>query len=38
MCCLFFPPSMEDRADDLCCMYVEFTHYFFHAGEFHSKV
>ena len=27
MCCLFFPPSMEDRADGLCCMHVEFTHW-----------
>ena len=35
MCCIFFSPSMEDGADSLC---VEFTHYFFHAGEFHSKV
>ena len=24
MCCLFFPPSMEDRADGLCGMHVEF--------------
>ena len=38
MCCLFFPSGMEDGADGLCGMYVEFTHYFFHVGEFHTKV
>ena len=38
MCCLFFSPSIKDGADGLCGMPVEFTHYFFHAGEFHSKV
>ena len=38
MCCLFFSPSMENGADGLCGMHVEFTHYFFHAGEFYSKV
>ena len=30
--------SMEDGADGLCGMHVEFTNYFFPTGEFHSKV
>ena len=38
MCCLFVPPSMEDGADGLCGMHVEFKQYFFYSGEFHSKV